>query len=159
MAVDVNQPTNAELMREVEMLRAQVAFPLANQDILKLISGTPEQIRSAAETLHQQALAAQPAPIVAAPAPAPAPAPSAGGPAPASAQQQPTPQPAPGPAPVPAPNQGEPPAAVEDARYNDLLYKVENRIAEPHERQEFFMSTLRGAWNNQVEQMNARHGK
>lgn len=156
MAIEVTQPTPEELMHEVNMLRARVDFPLANQDILKLISGTPEQIRAAAETLHQQALAAQPAPT---PAPAPpAPAPAAG-PTPASAQPQPTPQPAPGPAPVPAPNGGEPPAAVEDARYNDLLYKVENRIAEPHERQEFFMSTLRGAWNNQVEQMNARHGK
>ena len=156
MSVDIAQPSNEELMREVQMLRARVDFPLANQDILKLISGTPDQIRSAAETLHQQAIAAQPAPT---PAPAPAPAPSAGVPAPAPAQTQPTSQSAPGPAPVPAPNQGTPPEAVEDARYNDLLYKVENRIAEPHERQEFFMSALKNGWNDQVGQMNARNGK
>jgi hypothetical protein len=156
MSVDVTEPTAADLMREVNMLRARVDFPLADQDILQLISGTPDQIRSAAQKLHQQALAAQPAPT---PAPAPAPAPSAGVPAPAPAQPQPTPQLAPGPAPVPGPGQGEPPEAVADARYNDLLYKVENRIAEPHERQEFFMSTLKNGWNSQVEQMNARHGK
>jgi hypothetical protein len=156
MAIDTNQPSVTDLMREVDLLKAQVAFPLANQDILKLISGTPDQIREAAQTLHQQALAAQPAPI---PVPAPVPAPSAGVPAPAPAQPLPTTQPAPGPAPVPGPGQGEPPEAVADARYNDLLYKVENRIAEPHERQEFFMSTLKNGWNNQVEQMNARHGK
>lgn len=156
MAIEVNQPSNEDLMREVNMLRARVDFPLANQDILKLISGTPEQIRTAAQTLHEQAVKAEQVP---APVPAPAPAPSAGGPAPAPAQPQPTPQPAPGPAPVPGPGQVSPPEVVEDARYNDLLYKVENRIAEPHERQEFFMSALRNGWNGQVEQMNARHGK
>lgn len=153
MAIDVTQPTNEELMREVNMLRARVDFPLADQDILKLISGTPDQIRDAASKLHQQALAAVP-PVPAPPAAVPV---VAGVPAPVPAQTLPTNQPAL--APVPAPNQGEPPEAVADARYNDLLYKVENRIAEPHERQEFFMSTLRGAWNNQVELMNQRPGR
>jgi hypothetical protein len=156
MGVDVTEPTPADLMREVQMLRARVDFPLADQTILQLINGTPEQIRAAAQTLHEQAIKAQPAPVS---APAPAPAPGASGLVPAPAQPQPTPQPAPGPAPVPGPGQVSPPEVVEDARYNDLLYKVENRIAEPHERQEFFMSTLRNGWNSQVEAMNGRHGK
>lgn len=141
-----------EVQRELDMLRARVDFPLADQDLLRLMHGTGDEIRSAAQKLHEQAVKFQQTQL-----PPTQPAPTATQPpAPAPAQPQPTPSPAPGPAPVPAPTQAAPPEGVVDARYNELFYKVENRIAEPHERQEFFMSALRNGWNQQVEQMNAR---
>lgn len=152
MAVDTSQltppvppaggPTPEEFARltdEANRLRARVEFPLASSDILDLISGTPEQIRGAAEKLHTQAAAA-----AAAAAPAPAPAAL---------------QPTPGPAPVPGPGQAQPPDHAADARRSELQYKVETRTAEPHERQEFFTTVLRDGWNEQVGRMAARNAR
>jgi hypothetical protein len=127
---------------ELNRLRALVEFPLADREILDLIHGSPEQIKAAAKNLHDKATAAAAAAQPQAPAPAPAPA---------------NVPPAPGPAPVPGPGQANPPEQIEQARYGELFYKVENRIAEPHERQEFFMASLRNGWNQQVGQMKERH--
>lgn len=141
-----------EFQRQMDLLKAQVQFPLADQELMSMIGGDSAQIMAAAKKLHEQALAAQ------APPPAPAPPVSAATqpPAPAPAQPQLTPQPAPGPAPVPAPTQATPPEQVNEARYNELKYKLDAGIAEPHERQEFFMSSYRNAWNEHVGKMAAR---
>lgn len=143
-----------EFQRQMDMLKAQVKYPLADQEIMALIQGDAAAIESAAKKLHEQALAMQTPPTPQPPAP-PAPA-AVQPPAPAPAQPQPTPQPAPGPAPVPAPTQATPPDAVQEARYNELKAKVEYGIAEPHERLEFFTSAYRNTWNEHVGKMAER---
>lgn len=148
----------AEYLREMEILKARLDFPLADQDILKLLHGSAEEIRAVAEKTHKQQLAIQAAQQTPPPPQPPAPvAPAAGQPpAPAPVQPQQTTQPAPGPAPVPGPGQVTPVDNLGDARYNELKYKVEIGTAEPHERQEFFMSAYRNAWNEHTTKMAAR---
>lgn len=144
-----------EYVREMEILKARLDFPLADQDILKLLHGNADEIRAIAEKTHKAALAlqaaqqTQPAPVVPAAVQPPAPAP-------APVQPQPTPNPAPGPAPVPGPGNVTPVDNVGEARYNELKYKVEIGTAEPHERLEFFNSAYRNAWNEHAEKVHAR---
>lgn len=145
MAVNPTEPTMADMQREIQSLRLLVDFPLADRDIVDLLSGSPDQIRAAAQKLHEQAVAANAVPP---PAPAPAPVPAV--------QQVAPPAPGAAPAPVPGPGQVTPPESAPDARYQDLLFKVENKLADPMERQEFFMSALRNPWNEHAAKLNAR---
>lgn len=138
---------NAAQQLEIERLKAKVAFPLADLDVLNLISGTPEQMQEAARKMHEQAVKANAVPP---PAPAPAPAPVV-----------PTDAPPTGGGLVPVPGGGNvaPPEHVQAARYEELKFKVENKIATEFERTEFFMDALRGGWNRHVGKMAARPGR
>lgn len=138
------------VQREIDLLRARVDFPLADVDVLNLLQGSPEQIRGAAQKLHESAVkanavpAAPAAPPVAAPPPAAvADVPPAGG----------------GPVPVPGGGNVQPPEQVADAHYNDLMFKVEHKSASEQEREELFFLALRNGWNEQARKMASRPGR
>lgn len=153
MAVD--NPTDRQsaippaVQREIDLLRARVDFPLADVDVLNLLQGTPEQIRGAAQKLHESALKANAVP--------PAPPPPAAAPPPAVTDN--APPAGGGPVPVPGSGQVQPPEQVADAHYNDLLYKAEHKTASEQEREELFFLALRNGWNDQARKMASRPGR
>lgn len=92
-ADDAQRLRNENLVTKIQLARAQAMmdFPQADRELLDLVGGTPEEIRTAAEKMHTKALAA-----AAAAAPAPTPAPTSAAPI------------QPGAAPVPGPDGAQP---------------------------------------------------
>lgn len=139
------------IQRQIDVLQARVEYPQAPADVLALLNGNGEEIRSAAKRLHEMAVAA--AVVPAPPAPVPAPA------VPANALPA-------GGGPVPVPGVGEviPPEHAPNARYEELATKAQYKTLDGQERDEFFLMALRGdngleGWNPHMQKLNERPGR
>lgn len=144
------QNQNLLLQLQNSRLQALADFPQADREILEMVQGTPEEIRSAAEKMHVKAVAAASTAQAAATTPPPA-AP----PAPAATGAVPVPAPGPGQA---APAEDQP--TVEARRLKmQVKSPALRKTIEPIVLEEFFSTEFNNGWNRHIAERKATAGR
>jgi hypothetical protein len=142
------QNQNLLLQLQNSRLQALADFPQADREILEMVQGTPEEIRSAAEKMHVKAVAA----ATTAQAAAPPVAPPVAAPAAATA-----------PVPAPGPGAAAPPEDQSSVEQRRLRLQVKSpalrKTIEPVILEEFFSNEWNTGWNKHIAERKATAGR